>query len=202
MEDLKKERTFVAVKPDGVQRGMIGEIIKRYERSGLKLIGLKMFVPPVELIEKHYSIDSEWKRKVGEKAINAYKKQGKDHPISDDPLVVGGIVFDKLKKYLTSGPVVAMVWQGMHAVGIIKKITGTTEPLTSDVGTIRGDLTIDSYEVADADGRTVRNLVHCSTSAEEAKNEIPLWFLPQELNDYGLINDAILYGVDLDGILK
>ncbi|MCX6702299.1 MAG: nucleoside-diphosphate kinase [Candidatus Wolfebacteria bacterium] len=201
MEDIKKERTFVAVKPDGVQRGMIGEIIKRYERSGLKLVGIKMVVPAVELVEKFYSIDPEWKRKAGEKAIAAYVKKGKTPPVND-PMQVGEIVLDKLKKYLASGPVVAMVWQGMHAVGIIKKITGITEPLTSDAGTIRGDLTIDSYEVADMDGRATRNLVHCSTSIEEAEKEIPLWFMPQELIDYRLINDAILYDVNLDGILE
>ncbi len=107
-----------------------------------------------------------------------------------------------LKKYLTSGPVVAMVWQGMNASAIVKKITGATEPLSSDVGTIRSDFTIDSYAVADADVRAVRNLVHISSNASDAQKEIPLWFKPEELIEYRLINESILYDVNLDGILE
>jgi nucleoside-diphosphate kinase len=95
-----------------------------------------------------------------------------------------------------------MVWQGMNAVKIVRKITGGTEPLTSDVGTIRGDLTIDSYEVADLDNRAVRNLIHSSGSVEEAQREISLWFKPEELINYRLINESILYDVNLDGILE
>ena len=102
---------------------------------------------------------------------------------------------------MTKGPVVAMVWQGMHAAGIVKKITGGTEPLTSDMGTIRGDYTIDSYEVSDVDNRAVRNLVHCSGNAEEAKQEVPLWFKSDELIEYRLINEAMLYDEELKGIL-
>ncbi|MEK7542707.1 MAG: nucleoside-diphosphate kinase [Patescibacteria group bacterium] len=180
---------------------MIGEIINRYERCGLKLVGLKITVPTAEIVEKHYLIDPEWKIKVGEKAINSYRKKGKTPP-SEDPLKVAEKVLDALIKYMTSGPVIAMVWQGMHSVGIVRKITGGTEPLTSDVGTIRGDFMIDSYEVSDIDGRAVRNLLHSSGSPEDAEKEIALWFKPEELINYRLIGDAILYDVNLDGILE
>src|SRR5258708_4733449 len=146
----KQERTLVVIKPDGVQRSLIGEIIKRYEQSGLKLVGLKMLVPSPEFIERHYLIDPEWRVKTGQKTIESYKKKGKTPP-SDDPLKVTEAILNNLKKYLSKGPVVAMVWQGIHAAGIVRKITGGTEPLTSDMGTIRGDYTIDSYEVADVD---------------------------------------------------
>jgi nucleoside-diphosphate kinase len=95
-----------------------------------------------------------------------------------------------------------MVWQGMNAVKIVKKITGGTEPLTSDVGTIRGDLTIDSYQIADIDMRSVRNIIHASGSVEEAEKEIALWFKPEEILSYRLISEAILYDVNLDGILE
>lgn len=189
------------LKPDGVQRGLIGEIIRRYERSGLKLTGLKMIVPTKDFIEKHYLVNPEWRRITGEKTIESYRKKG-EKPPSEDPLKVTEMVLGNLKKYMTSGPVVAMVWQGMHAVGVIRKITGGTEPLTSDVGTIRGDLTIDSYEVADVDGRAVRNLIHASGTPEEAEAEIALWFSPKELLNYRLISEAILYDVNLDGILE
>lgn len=198
---MKNERTLVIIKPDGVQRSLIGEIIKRFERSGLKLVGLKMLVPSAELIEQHYLVDPEWGRKAGEKAIEAYKQKGKAPPY-DDPLKVAEIVLANLKKYMSSGPVIAMVWQGLHAVPIIRKITGVTEPLTSDVGTIRGDFTIDSYEIADVDGRSVRNLVHASGSVAEAEKEIPLWFKDGEIISYRLVQESILYDVNLDGILE
>jgi nucleoside-diphosphate kinase len=200
MSHPKFERTLVIIKPDGIQRSLIGEIIKRYERSGLKLVGLKMLVPDKDLIERHYLIDPEWRIKTGLKTIESYKKKGKTPP-SDDPLKITEIILNNLKKYMTKGPVVAMVWQGMHAVPIVRKITGGTEPLTSDMGTIRGDFTIDSYEVADVDKRAVRNLIHASGSSDEADKEIALWFSKDELIDYRLINEAMLYDSELDGIL-
>jgi nucleoside-diphosphate kinase len=198
---MKNERTLVVIKPDGVQRTLIGEIMQRYERAGLKLAGLKFIVPSEEHVEKHYLIDSEWKRKVGEKAIASYKKKG-DKPPSEDPVEVGERVMESLKKYLTSGPVVAMVWEGLHAVEVVRKITGGTEPRTSDVGTIRGDFVIDSYQMADTDGRAVRNLIHASGSIEEAKSEISLWFNEEEVIPYRLVQEQILYDVNLDGILE
>ncbi|MDP3975007.1 MAG: nucleoside-diphosphate kinase, partial [Candidatus Jorgensenbacteria bacterium] len=179
----KKERTLVIIKPDGVQRGLIGEVVQRYERTGLKLVALKMVVPHETLVEKHYLLDPDWQRKSGEKTINAYKKKGQVPP-SDDPVKVGEVTLAKLKRFLSSGPVVVMVWAGMHAVGVVRKITGGTEPLTSDVGTIRGDFTIDSYEVSDEDNRATRNIVHASGSPEEAEKEILLWFKPEELLNY------------------
>ncbi|HOF50439.1 MAG TPA: nucleoside-diphosphate kinase, partial [Candidatus Colwellbacteria bacterium] len=159
----KKERTLVVIKPDGVQRGLIGEVIGRYERSGLKLVGIKMLVPTPEFTERHYTLDPTWRERNGKKTIEAYKAKGLVPP-SEDPLAVNAITLGKLKKYLSSGPVVAMVWQGMHAVAVVRKITGSTEPLVSDVGTIRGDLTIDSYQAADEDGRVTRNIIHASGS--------------------------------------
>lgn len=197
--NLKEERTLVIIKPDGLQRSLVGEIIQRYERSGLKLIGLKMLIPSPELVKRHYSVDPEWGMKTGSKTIAAYKKAGKQPP-SEDPLAVSAIIFNNLQKYMVTGPVVAMVWQGIHAIGIIRKITGGTEPLTSDVGTIRGDLTIDSYEMADTDKRAVRNLIHASGSVEEAEAELPIWFKPEEILKFRLLNEAILYDVNFDSV--
>ena len=103
---------------------------------------------------------------------------------------------------MTSGPVVSMVWQGMHAVSVVRKLIGSTEPLTSDVGTIRGDFTIDSYEISDIDGRAVRNLIHASGNTSDAEKEIPLWFKDDEVLNYRLLQEAILYDVNLDGIME
>ena len=201
MTHPKEERTLVLIKPDGIQRSLIGEIIRRYERSGLKLVGLKMVIPTKELVEKHYLVNPEWRVKTGKKTIESYQKKGKKPP-SDDPLKVTEIVLANLKNYMTKGPVISMVWQGMHAVGVVRKVTGGTEPLTSDVGTIRGDFTIDSYEVSDIDGRAVRNLIHASGTPEEAEKEIALWFRREELMKYRLAGEAILYDINLDGILE
>ena len=198
---MKNERTFVIIKPDGVQRSLIGEVIGRFERIGLKLVAMKMVLPTEEMAKKHYTLDPEWVRKVGEKSIANYGKKGLTPP-SNDPLEIGNKVLGNLINYMTSGPVVAMAWQGAHAVGIVRKIVGGTEPLTSDVGTIRGDFVLDSYQISDADGRAVRNIIHASGSVDEAKGEIDLWFNDKEIIKYRHIQDAILYDVDLDGILE
>jgi len=97
---------------------------------------------------------------------------------------------------------IAMIWEGAHAVKIVRKLVGGTEPLSSDVGTIRGDYVLDSYEMSDTDGRAIRNLVHASGSVEEAETEINHWFLPNEIISYRLIQDEVLYDVNLDGILE
>lgn len=196
-----KERTLILIKPDGIQRSLVGEIIKRYERVGIKLVGMKLMLPTEELVEKHYLLDPEWKKRVGENSIASYEKKGLTPP-STDPIEVGNMVVSKLKKYLTSGPVIAMVWQGAHVVEIVRKITGGTEPRSTDVGTIRGDFVLDSYVMADTDERAIRNLIHASGSPEESAGEIALWFKDDELVDYKLVQEAILYDVNLDGILE
>ena len=198
---MTKERTLVVIKPDGVQRALIGEIIKRYERTGLKLVALKFFVPTKEFVRQHYLSYEGWLEAVGTKSIVAYEKKGLKSPYTDAK-EYGKFILEKLVKYLASGPVVAMVWQGNQAVGIIRKVTGGTEPLTSDVGTVRGDFTLDSYSLADTDERAVRNLVHASGSPTEAEKEIAIWFKSAEIINYRLINEQILYDVNLDGILE
>jgi nucleoside-diphosphate kinase len=197
----KEEQTLVLIKPDGIQRSLAGEIIKRYERIGLKLVGLKMLVPAPDFIGQHYTLDPTWKQKAGEKAIASYIKKGLQPP-SLDPLVIAEKVLENLKKYLSAGPVVAMVLQGAHAVEIVRKVTGGTEPLSSDVGTIRGDFVLDSYQMADTDNRAVRNLIHASGSREEANMEIAHWFRKEELIRYNIVQEKILYDVNLDGILE
>lgn len=201
MQHPKDERTLVVVKPDGVQRGLIGEIIGRYEAVGLKLVAAKMLVPTAEHIEAHYTLDPQWRKVTGEKTIKSYKDKGLTPP-SEDPLEITAKILANLKKYMTSGPVIAMVWEGAHAVKIVRKITGGTEPLSSDVGTIRGDYVLDSYQMADTDNRAVRNLIHASGSVEEANAEIAHWFKKEELTDYRVIHEEILYDVNLDGILE
>lgn len=198
---MQKERTLVILKPDAVQRSLMGEIIGRFERVGLKLVAMRMEVPDAKKIEEHYTLDPNWRRVTGEKTIESYKKKGLKPP-SEDPLAITAVILGNLKKYMTSGPVVMMVWQGAHSVKIVRKLLGSTEPLSSDVGTIRGDFVLDSYQMSDVDGRAVRNLVHASGSVEEAEAEIKHWFKKDELLNYRLVQEQILYDVNLDGILE
>ena len=179
----------------------MGEIIGRMERVGLKLVGIKMVIPKDDLVKKHYTIDPDWIEKVGQKAIDAYMEKGQE-PNTKNPKEAGEKILGVLTKYMTSGPVVAMVWQGANAVGVVRKIVGTSEPLTSDVGTIRGDFVLDSYKVADVDVRAVRNLVHASGDVGEAENEIKLWFGDEQIINYRLVQEQIIYDVNLDGILE
>lgn len=199
--DNKQEKTLVLIKPDGVQRSLIGEIIKRYETCGLKLVALKMLIPTPDLALKHYSTDPEWAFKTGTKSLEAAKARNENLG-TNDPIVYAEKIRTTLKSFLSSGPIVAMVWQGMNAVGVVRKITGSTEPLTSVPGTIRGDYTIDSYSAADTNNRSVRNILHSSGSVDEAKKEISVWFKPSEILNYRLIAEEILYDANLDGILE
>jgi nucleoside-diphosphate kinase len=197
----KKERTLVIIKPDGVQRGLVGEVIKRYERLGLKLVAMKMMVASHDHIEKHYTLDPEWRRVTGEKTIASYKSKG-DSFWTEDPYEVTKVILENLRKFMTSGPIIPMIWEGAHAVEMVRKITGGTEPRTSDVGTIRGDFVMDSYILSDSDKRAIRNIVHASGSVKEAEVEIEHWFKPEEITNYRLVQDEILYDVNLDGILE
>ena len=196
----KHERSFVIIKPDGVQRSLVGEIIGRFERTGLKLVGLKLAVPDSDRIWKHYDKDDEWFIKKGTNIAKNRAEAGLS--AEKEPIEYGKDIIRALDRYMTSGPVVMMAWEGNQAVAVITKLTGGTEPATSDVGTIRGDLTIDSYAVAAVDDRAVRNLIHCSDTPENAEKEIALWFAPEEITSYRLIGDEILYDVNLDGILE
>jgi len=196
----KSERTFVIVKPDGIQRSLVGEILSRFERTGLKLVALKMTVLDKDRIWKHYDKDDEWFLKKGTKI--AADRQAAGLSAEKEPIEYGKDIIRALEKYMTSGPVVIMVWEGAHAVDVVTKLVGETAPRTADVGTIRGDLTIDSYEMASVDDRAVRNLIHCSDTPENAEKEIAMWLAPEELTQYRLLNEAILYDVNLDGILE
>jgi nucleoside-diphosphate kinase len=201
MDHPKQEKTLVIIKPDGIQRSLIGEIVKRYERTGLKLLTLKMIIPTEEMATRHYyEVGGDaWINEVGRKAAAAYEKKGTKSPFATHE-ENGKAILRANAKYLSSGPVIAMIWQGNQAVALVRKITGGTEPLSSDVGTIRGDFTLDSYQMADIDQRSIRNLIHASGTTEEAEMEIKIWFNEEDILKYNLAQDKILYDVNLDGI--
>lgn len=201
MAHPKTERTLVIVKPDGIQRGLVGEIMKRHEQVGLKLVAIKMVTAGADHVEAHYTLDPEWRRVTGEKTIAGYKEKGLTPP-SEDPFEITAKILEGLKKYMVAGPVVVMIWEGAHAVKIVRKIVGSTEPLSSAPGTIRGDYVLDSYQMADTDSRAVRNLIHASGSPSEAEAEIKHWFSPEEVISYRLMQESIIYSKELGDILE
>ncbi len=198
MLNPKKERTLVILKPDAVQRGLIGESIKRIEKTGLKLVAMKIIMASEEQLWSHYNKDDAWFIKKGEQTISERESLGL--PVEKEAIEYGKDIIRALINFMTCGPIVPMIFEGNQAVGVVKKIVGSTEPLTSDAGTIRGDYTLDSYGLANLDGRAVRNLIHCSDPVEDAEREIPIWFSKEEILSYRLVAEQILYDVNLDSI--
>lgn len=182
------EQTFVMVKPDGVKRGLVGAIIRRFERMGLKIVALKMVSAEDEVLLKHYNAnDPKTLQRWGEKTLATYTKYGKDAVKdlgTDDPMELGRMVKGWLFDYVKSGPMVAMILEGKHAVENVVTAAGPTMPVNAPAGTIRGDYSTDSAAYANAEKRGVTNLVHISASLEEANIEKALWFTPEEIQDY------------------
>lgn len=193
-----KERTFVIIKPDGVQRSLIGEIISRFERAGLKIAAMKFGYADEDKCWQHYDKDEVWFESKGQITIKDRKEN--NLPVTKSAVEYGKDIIRSLVKYMTSSPVIFIVLEGNQAVKIVKKLVGGTEPLTSDVGTIRGDFTLDSYDLSNIDERAVRNLIHCSDKVEEAEREIKLWLNKEDIISYNLLAHQILYDVNLDGI--
>jgi nucleoside-diphosphate kinase len=197
---MMQERTLVLLKPDAVQRNLIGEIVGRFERVGLKIVALKFLVPTQDQAYRHYVKNDEEIVALGNRSIEGKRKGGAE--VNDDPRELGKQIIDRLVRFLTSGPVVAVVLEGHQAIKITRKIVGSTEPLNSDVGTIRGDFTVDSYSIADADNRAVRNLVHASSSEFDAEYERKVWFSDDEIVSYRNSRDSVLYDADLSDMSR
>ncbi|MGC9602655.1 MAG: nucleoside-diphosphate kinase [Minisyncoccia bacterium] len=175
----KEEITYVMIKPDGVRKGLIGEIIKRMEQRDLKIIALEMFQPTHKEMDNHYPKSEAWIRRLGEKTIATYQKYGYDIKRdfgTTDLLTIGKEVRGWVITYMISAPLVKMVVQGVHAVDMVRKIAGPTMPSLAEMGTIRGDYSVDSAISANMEHRAVMNLVHASETQEEATHEIKHWF--------------------------
>ncbi len=157
------ERSLVLIKPDGVERGLIGKIISRFEDAGLKIAGMKMVWVDKEFSKKHY----------------------KAH--------INKPFYSGLEEFITSGPVVAMVIEGISAVETVRKIVGSTEPKSAQPGTIRGDFAHHSYSYTDKKGIAIKNLIHASGTKEEAKSEISLWFKEEEIHDYKTVHEKHVF---------
>ena len=157
------ERTLVLLKPDAVQRSLSGRILTRFEDSGLKIVGMKMVWVTPEMSKKHYAAHVE------------------------KPFYPG------LEKYITEGPVLAMVLEGLHVVETVRKMVGATEPKAALPGTIRGDFAHHSYEWSDAKGVSIKNLIHASGNLKEAKKEVGAWFSKEELHSYKTVHEKHVF---------
>ena len=192
-----QERTFVILKPDAIQRSLMGEIVRRFEQTGLKFIAFKFFIPEESNLLRHYNKDDAWFEKKGKNIVSDLEAQGR--PVEKEPIEYGKDIIRTIIKYMQQAPVLALVLEGNQSVAVVKKLVGSTEPASSDVGTIRGDFTVDSYAHSTYEDRAVRNLIHCSDSPEEAEREISLWFTEQELMDYTTAQERIMYDINFDG---
>ena len=195
MKHPKEEVTFVMLKPDGVRKGLIGEVIKRFEQRDLKIVALEMFQPTHELIDTHYPKDEAWITRLGEKTKGTYEKYGFDMIAdfgTDDTSKIGPEIRKWLIDYMKTAPLVKMIVKGTHAVDVVRKIAGETLPYKATIGTIRGDFSIDSPALANKEKRAVMNIIHCSETPEEAEHEIKHWFGNSETYDYKR------FGVDAD----
>lgn len=194
---LPTEQTFVMIKPDGVMRGLMGEIIKRFEQRGLKIIAMKMMEPGHAHMDAFYPKNIEWIERLGMKGLDTFKEYGLDpvkHMGTDDPKKIGESVRKSLIEFMCMGPVVPMVIEGIHATTVVRKIVGKTLPVFADPGTIRGDFSHDAPTSANVEGRSIFNLVHASETVEEAKQEIAHWFKESDMHDYDRAEHVIMFG--------
>lgn len=161
------ERTLVLIKPDGVQRSLVGRIIQRFEDAGLKIAGMKMVWADEEFAKKHYTEDLAIRR--------------------------GEAVRRRMLQLLMMGPVIAIALEGVHAIDVVRKMVGTTEPKSAQPGTIRGDFSHMSFAWADSKDKGIPNLIHASADANDAKNELALWFSPKEIHSYKTVHELHTY---------
>lgn len=192
------ERTLVIIKPDAVMRGLIGVICQRFEQTGLRIVASKMIFPTRELLNGHFPKSEDWVRGMGEKTLETYLEYGID-PIeifgTADALAIGLKIKEWNYHYLMLGSVMAIVFEGVHAVNTVRKLIGHTLPYKATPGTIRGDFSINAPDLANVVGSACKNLVHASGTIEEANQEISNWFYPNELVVWQRTDDFVHFNL-------
>ena len=188
------EQTLVLIKPDGIQQKVVGKIIGRFEDAGLKVVGMKMVWPDEKKAREHYPLDEEWAKGVYAKTKASADKNNEKLDFKDH-MEFGQFVQDGLVSFIQENPIVALVLEGTHAIEVVRKMVGGTEPRTADPGTIRSDFaSVESYPNANSQGRAVRNLIHASDSVVNAKKEIKTWFDKEEVHNYSRPGDDRIFG--------
>jgi nucleoside-diphosphate kinase len=193
LPDIAKERSLLLIKPDVVQRQIVGEILTRFERKGYKIIALKMVNATEKQVGDHYFADETYLKQTGEKAKKGAEMRGED--VSNwDSLERGKIIRQRNINYLTCGPIIAMVLEGHGVISGVRKLLGSTSPADGDVGTIRDDYSLDTYALADYISRSTRTMIHASDSIENAQREMKIWFTDDELcSNYETAAEKIFY---------
>jgi len=184
---ITEDFTVVLIKPDGVRKGIMGEIITRFERVGLHIAALKLIWVDQTVVGQHYADDREYHKSVGTKTLENYQKYGLDaneNLGTKDPVKIGELVRKWNMEFLSSGPVLAMLLVGPGAIQIVRKIVGHTFPSEALPGTIRGDYALDSAFQSNLAKRSTRNIIHASGNAKEAEWERKLWFKEKEIYAY------------------
>ena len=189
-----KEQTVIFIKSEAIQRYLIGDIIKRFERIGLKLTACKMLAPTKKQMAKHYPDSQEWYQSNGQKTYDNLVARGIKPEMG--PKDLAKRTRQRLIDYFVGRPLIAMIWEGPNAVVLGRKNCGATNPLEAVSGSIRGDFSMDSYEMADGLGRCIQTIVHASGSIEDGQKEIKIWFKSNEILNYDIISEKIIYEKD------
>ena len=190
---MAQERTLVLLKPDVLQRQLVGEILTRFERKGIKMTAIKMLNATKEQVGEHYIDDEAYLIETGEKAKKGAIARGED--VSEwNSLEQGKRIRQRNINYLTCGPIVAIVFEGFGVISQVRKILGSASPADGDIGTIRDDYSLDTYALADSIDRSTMTMLHASDSVENAERELKIWFKESEIcNDYETGVEKIFY---------
>lgn len=195
---MNKQRALIIIKPDGVQRGLIGKIITRFEQVGLKIIGFKFEMATSDKIIAHYPETDAWFKKVGERTLTNYAKKGMDVKKvfdSDDPILIGRTVKKWLLTYFQESPVLIMALESYECIEVVRKLSGNTIPVLAAPGTIRSDFSHDTIDLANEQNRPLRNIIHASDTVEDGEKEVNLWFTKEELFEYETAGEKFMYTV-------
>jgi len=193
---MKKQKALLIIKPDGVQRGLCGTILKRFEQVGLTVIGLKFMMADAKTVVAHYPETDIWFEKVGQRTLTNYAKKGLDAKKifkTDNAIEIGKTVKKWLVDYFQESPVLCVVVEGYDVIEIVRKLSGNTIPILAAPGTIRGDFSHDTIDLANEQNRPLRNIIHASDSVEDGEKEVNLWFKPEELFSYVRADETIMF---------
>ena len=197
---MQKQRALIIIKPDGVQRGLLGKIVNRFEQVGLKIIGLKFEMADEKKVITHYPETDAWFKKVGGRTLTNYAKKGLDVKKifnTDDPIQIGRTVKKWLVTYFQESPVLIMALESYDCIEIVRKLSGNTIPVLANPGTIRGDFSHDTIDLANEQNRPLRNIIHASDTVEDGEKEVKVWFKDDELFDYERADEKFMFSKNI-----
>ncbi|OIP84165.1 hypothetical protein AUK04_02625 [Candidatus Roizmanbacteria bacterium CG2_30_33_16] len=193
---MTKQKALLIIKPDGVARGLCGAILKRFEQVGLTIIGLKFGMADEKTVVAHYPETDVWFEKVGQRTLTNYAEKSLDTKgifKTDNAVEIGKTVKKWLIDYFQESPVLCVVVEGYNVIEIVRKLSGNTIPLLATPGTIRGDFSHDTIDLANEQNRPLRNIIHASDTVEDGEKEVRLWFKPEELFSYVRTDEKIMF---------